>query len=59
VLVELLDEFKDSRMVYLIWDGGKSHILFWVNGSFYPIRAFFLTQFRTPFLKLPAYAEYQ
>jgi hypothetical protein len=25
VLVELLDEFKDSRRVYLIWDGGPSH----------------------------------
>ncbi len=25
VLVELLDEFKDARRVYLIWDGGPSH----------------------------------
>ena len=25
VLLELLDEFKDARRVYLIWDGGPSH----------------------------------
>ena len=25
VLVELLNEFKDARRVYLIWDGGPSH----------------------------------
>jgi hypothetical protein len=25
VLLELLDEFRDARRVYLIWDGGHSH----------------------------------